>query len=271
MNNVNNLFILNLTVTLRCTLKCKLCVADVVKYETSPHFELDFLTNIIDKAFDVVDYAERFQLSGGEPLMHKDIHEVVKKAVQYKNKFGMLGIFSNGTIVPSDELIRVINENQKDVHFKFYLSHYGNYSNRINEIEKILIENGIDYEIKTYHGSNQHFDGWIDYGEYERFNYDEVHVSSLFENCGVHQMGGIWSLRFGELHRCTRSASGISLGKIPRDTSDYLDLLDDLSIEEQRLKLQLLIEKKYIQACFHCKGDFGTKDKTKRFPAAEQV
>lgn len=271
MNKETNLFILNLTLTLRCTLRCKLCVADVTKYENSPHFELDFLNDSIERCFEVVDFAERFQISGGEPLLHKDIHLVVEKSMEYKDKFGMLGFFSNGTVVPSEELINTINKYKSHAHFKFYLSHYGEYSNKMDEIIALLSLNNIEFEVKKYYGISQHFDGWIDYGDYEYRDYSEEKVNELFKNCGVHQMGGIWSMRFGEIHRCTRSASGMSLGKIPRNEADYINLFNRDTVEERRTKLISLMEKSHIDACKHCTGDFGTIDKSKRYPAAEQI
>lgn len=270
MLDENKLFILNLTLTLRCTLNCKLCVADVPKYKKLPHFEMDYLIDSMDRCFEIVDYAERFQMSGGEPLIHKDIHKIVEHAMNYKDKFSMLGIFSNGTIVPSQELIDVINKYKESVDFKFYISHYGEHSNKVDEVSKVLGDNQIPYEVKIYHGENQHFDGWVDYGNYENQDYSEEKLKDLFKNCGVHQMGGIWSLRFGELHRCTRSASGTSLGKIPKIEGDYLDFFNDDSADTRRQKLHELMNKDYISACKHCTGDFGTVDKSKRFPAAQQ-
>lgn len=271
MSDGTNLFILNLTLTLKCTLKCRLCVADVTKYKNPPHFETAYLLDSMEKCFEVVDYAERFQMSGGEPLMHKDIHQIVEKAMAYKEKFGMLGIFSNGTIVPSEALIKVINDHKEKVPFKFYLSHYGDYSNRMDEIIALLTQEEIPFDVKKYHGDQQHFDGWIDYGDYEHHDYSEEKAKNLFQNCGVHQMGGIWSLRFGELHRCTRSASGVSLGKIPRNEADYINLFNEDPVAERRTKLTALMTKDYISACKHCTGDFGTADKSKRYPAAEQI
>lgn len=272
MEKETNLFILNLTLTLRCTLKCKLCVADITKYENRPHFETKLLCETIDRCFQIVNKAERFQLSGGEPLMHEGMVDIVKKAMEYKDKFGNLGFFSNGTMVPGKELLNTIAGYKEPKKFMFYISHYGKYSTKVSEITKLLDEYQIPYAVKVYHGKNQHMDGWVDYGNYERFDYTEAQLIDLFQNCGVCQMGGIWSVRFGEIHRCTRSASGMSLNKIPRMKEDYIDLFDDtVSAAARKDKLLNLMDKKYISACRYCNGDFGTKDSSKRYPAAEQA
>ena len=59
-----------ITVTLRCTLKCKLCGADVPKYKTPKHFSYNQVTTMISRFMDLIDYVNEFELSGGEALMH---------------------------------------------------------------------------------------------------------------------------------------------------------------------------------------------------------
>ena len=270
MKNIE-LFIMNLTLTLRCTLKCKLCVADIAKYEKRPHFSTDYLIDSLERAFRIVDRVERMQLSGGEPLLHEDIAQIVDKVMEYQERFGNLGIFLNGTVPLSDELLHTIQKYEPSK-FMFYISNYGQYSPKVDKIVEQLDKNHLKYSVKKYYGENQHMDGWVDYGDYEIHNYSEQQLIQVFQNCGVCQMGGIWSVRFGEIHRCTRSASGISLGKIPRIEEDYIDLFDDSkSIEEQREKMLRLMDKKYITACKYCPGDFGTNDISKRHPAGEQM
>ena len=265
------LFIMNLTLTLRCSLKCKLCVADVPQYTVAPHFSFEYLSECLKKAFSIVDHVERMQLSGGEPLLHKDIAKIWKETMKYQDKFDNLGIFLNGTVKLSDELLDVIKQYDTNK-FMFYVSHYGAVSSKADEIIAQLEENNLKYSVKKYYGENQHMDGWVDYGNYEYFDYTENELKSIFQNCGVCQMGGIWSVRFGEIHRCTRSASGMSRGLIPKIEEDYIDLFDkQKSIQEQKEKLVRLMSKDYITACKYCPGDFGTKDKTKRYPAGEQI
>ncbi|MDR1148649.1 MAG: hypothetical protein LBK66_08470 [Spirochaetaceae bacterium] len=266
-----DLFILNITLTLRCTLKCKLCAADVIRYDKAPHFTKEFIFNVIDRCFEIVDRVERFQLSGGEPLLHKDFNAIVQKALSYSERFGNIGIFTNGTIAPGQDLIdQILSFGHRDK-FKFYISHYGNISNKADECIELLKAAGIPYEVKIYHGDNQHFDGWIDYGNYKYQNYSEDSLIDMFKNCAVNRIGGIWSCRYGELHRCTRSASGMDLKMIPRVKDDYISLFENIPIERQKEKLRRIMSKQYLTACKYCSGDFGTGDKQKRYPAAEQI
>jgi hypothetical protein len=266
-----NLFILNITVTLRCTLKCKLCVADVTKYKVPPHYSKEYIFDVIDKCFEIVDHVERFQLSGGEPLMHKDFFALLEKAMSYENRFDSLGIFTNGTILPGQDLIDLINKSGCKDKIKFYISHYGALSNQAKAVAELLAVSGIAYDVKIYYGKNQHFDGWIDYGNYQYQGYSDQEKRDVFCNCGAIKMGGIWSCRYGEIHRCTRSASGMDLGLVPRTESEYISLFEDVPVQVQREKLKSIMSLPYLATCSYCTGDFGTGDKTKRHPAAEQI
>lgn len=265
------LFIMNLTLTLRCTLKCRLCVADISKYDKRPHFSAGYLIDSLDRAFQIVDKAERMQLSGGEPLLHEDIVRIIEKTMEYQDRFGNLGIFLNGTLAMSNELLHCILQYDPSK-FMFYLSHYGKHSPKAEELVAQLEAHHLNYAVKKYYGESQHMNGWVDYGDYRLQNYSESQLAQIFQNCGVCQMGGIWSIRFGEIHRCTRSASGMSLNKIPRVEEEYIDLFDESkSIAEQREKMLWLMNKKYITACRYCPGDFGTNDASRRYPAGEQM
>lgn len=270
-DNQIRLFVLNLTLTLRCTLRCKLCVAEVPKYKVLPHFSKEHLFDVIDRCFSIIDYIERFQFSGGEPLLHEDFNEIIQRAMRYSDQYGHLGVFANGTILPNQDTIDTIVNSPDKEKFKFYISHYGDLSSKAAEMEKLLLENGIPYEIKSYHGSDQHSDGWIDYGNYRFQDYSTQELTDVFHNCAVYKMGGCWSCRFGEIHRCTRSVSGMHLKATPRVQNDYIDLFSDLSITQQRQRLRNIEQQPFVTACAYCTGDFGTDDKSRRYPAAEQI
>lgn len=57
----------------------------------------------------------------------------------------------------------------------------------------------------------------------------------------------------GELHYCYRSAHGMDLGLIPRNESDFVNLLSGDSMEV-RNKLKNFVGLEYISACDYCNG-----------------
>ena len=73
-----------LTITHRCTLKCKLCGAYSPYYSNpKPHWSLSQLKLYTDKYFEIVDYVEKMTISGGEPLLHPDLGKLVEYLCTY--------------------------------------------------------------------------------------------------------------------------------------------------------------------------------------------
>lgn len=59
-----------LDITSVCNLKCKRC-APYAPYVKSPkHYSLELLEKILNRSFEIIDYIERFSITGGEPLLH---------------------------------------------------------------------------------------------------------------------------------------------------------------------------------------------------------
>lgn len=258
-------------ITARCTLKCKLCVMGAPYYEKPPHYSFEVISDTIDKYFELVDYVQWYEFSGGEPFMHKDLAKMVDKTMEYSDQFEKLLILTNGTLLPSEELLsKLIKYKDKMI---IMISHYGDLSSKADELIAILNENGIQIDIKKYYGDDQHFGGWVDYGDFKKYNRSEEELERIFDHCGATKMCGCFTTHGGEMHWCVPSARGMRLlGVIPRDKSDYIDLFDEsMTREEQRKKILSVNEKKYLKACDYCSGDHGTKDIKKRYKAAEQI
>ena len=98
--------------TYRCTLKCKLCAAYAPYYKNPDHYEYGFLAKQIDSFFDIVDTVRDFSLSGGEPLLHKDIARLLLKLLEYKERIKRILILTNGTLLMREELLDVLEENR---------------------------------------------------------------------------------------------------------------------------------------------------------------
>ena len=84
-----------LTITHRCTLKCKLCGAYSPYYSPTPHWRGEELQSYVDKYFEVVDSVEKMTISGGEPFLHPDLPELVKYLNKYKDALHLLGLFAD--------------------------------------------------------------------------------------------------------------------------------------------------------------------------------
>ena len=150
-----------LTITHRCTLKCKLCGAYSPYYSNpKPHWSLSQLKLYTDKYFEIVDYVEKMTISGGEPLLHPDLGKLVEYLCTYGDRIGLLEFITNGTMIPKTDVIYAM---QKFGKVKVIIDNYGpELSTEVPQIEKILDNYGIYYETRKYYGNNAYYDGWID-------------------------------------------------------------------------------------------------------------
>ena len=98
-------------ITTKCTLNCRLCATMMPEFREKgcgAHVPLETLKHETDCLFEIYDYIENLTFSGGEPLWHPNIYDVTEYCLKYREKFGDLRIFSNGTIVPEQRLVDLI-------------------------------------------------------------------------------------------------------------------------------------------------------------------
>lgn len=94
-----------------CDLNCRSCL------NFNPYIKkhiVDSLEEVkadIDAFFGQVDLIYRLQISGGEPFLYKELGHVLEYIYEnYKDKVIRLETVTNGTIVPSDELCRILKK-----------------------------------------------------------------------------------------------------------------------------------------------------------------
>lgn len=248
------------TVTFRCTLKCKLCSVDITKYDKPKHFTLDELKKMISRFMDLIDYVEEFELAGGEALIHENIDEIIEYSMQYKDKFDKLYIFTNGTIIPKDNVWKVIKKYNKDI--KFFISNYGEVSSRVEELKVKLAEFEIEYKEKIYHGVDLHCGGWVDFGDFSETPYD-------YKTCYYLNSDWCIQIRGGEVHMCGRCYRGMELGVVEKTEDEYLDIMkEDFDVEKEKVHLQELINLEELTVCKYCNG---LRPDSERFKPAEQL
>lgn len=69
---------------------------------------LDIAKKSADVFFSKYDCVGEFVLIGGEPLLYKNLIEIVEYiGSKYGSKIILFSITTNGTIIPSDELIKI--------------------------------------------------------------------------------------------------------------------------------------------------------------------
>lgn len=257
-----------LTVTTNCNLNCKLCCgySPYLRFDKQP--TLEDLLKYIDKFFSIVDYAEQFSITGGEPLLFKQLPDVIDALFKYSDRIGRLEIITNGTIVPSEELIGAVRK-FGDTFYRFMIDDYGEkLSTKTTEIDAVLKRANLPYEIRNYTANDPHCGGWVDYGLAKKVHTPEE-AKELFDKCSVPQkLHYLFGISNGVFTPCSIIRYRLFLGQ-DVDKNDYIDFLDDtLSVEQQRQKISNIYNAKCLESCQYCNG---MCDDSPRFAPAEQL
>ncbi len=245
-----------------CTLRCKKCITLTPYHKNPINFPKENIFRDIDKFFEIYDWIDHFDIEGGESLLHPDLASIIDKAFNYKDRFGRLHILTNGTLLPSQELINSC----KSRNVLFIIDDYGDLSCRKNELVEILSINNIQYRIDKYHGEDQYFDGWVDFGDMQKKSYSEDEKQQVFNNCRQAQVNAPY-IKDGKIYVCSIQAAGIE--HISLIEGEYVNLLDDSVSIQERINLASNFGKTPLRSCSFCKG-FDTEN-GQRYPAAEQL
>jgi len=256
----------------RCNLRCKLCSEDIPLNKPEPNMTVPEARRILKAFFEVVDRIGIMHISGGgEPFLHKELHLLIEECIPYRKQFDSFIIFTNGTIVPPEILLKTLAKHKELITVR--VSDYGIRPEYREKLYVLFDKYGVTHRKLLYHGKNQDYGGWVDYGDFSPRSRTSQELKKIYRNCASYRdLSGNWRARDGEVHFCSRAARGAQLGFIPKNKDDCVDLFDEiLTREEKQKKFTAILSADYINACNYCNGDYGTDDNTKRYPAGKQL
>lgn len=252
---------LDISLTERCTLKCKKCNMFMPYFKNPTDLNKKEILRDIDNYFNIVDYLESFNLLGGEPFLYKELDEIIHYVGEkYRKRIEHFKIFTNGTIMPNDELLKLFKLYDMEIQISDYTDVVP-YNKKMEEIIKKLTEQ----QIKNYILKSSE---WGDFGFPENPNQIEDHnLIAYFEACKA-PFRGLYKNR---VYFCHLETSAIRAGMFEDFENDYFDLeQNDVDVKKKFLEFDFgFSEEGAIQFCKKCRGCYPLN---KLFvPAAEQV
>lgn len=244
----NNLYIrsIDLVITEKCSLKCKDC-ANLMQYFSHPK-NCD-TTKVIKSAkllADICDEINEIRIIGGEPFMDRDWVEIVEEIKKISN-INYIIIYTNGTIVPKEDELKCLQEDNVFVN----ITDYGQISKNADALMQALDANGINY---FYYQAK----GWTACGSIKKRNRSLEQGKEVFARCCAKNL-----ITFveGKVFRCPFVASLERLIEITEINSDYVDLFEikDIKSEKDVCKEKLkeyLYDIDILKACDYCSGRF---------------
>jgi len=243
----NLLFIrsVDLVLTEKCTLKCKDCCNLMQYYENPTNVAKQELFEDLEDLVAIADEINEIRIIGGEPLVNKDFHEVSRRATEFEN-VNKVVIYTNGTICPPDEKLRVL---QNDKIFVF-ITTYGSLSKNAEKLKERLIQLGIQFNYQPAYG-------WTECGGIEIWGRSAEGNREIFKNCCAKHFT---TMTDGKMFRCPFSANAERLRAIPQADGDFASIrgarlasLDQLKEIKKSLRW-FLREKPSLDACDSCSG-----------------
>lgn len=237
-----------------CNLNCKFCGAYVPYLKNKLVRSIDEIMKGVERFFDIVDRVEYLGVTGGEPLIYKDFAALLERLLPYSDRFEKMQIITNGTMVPSDDVIKAIKKFEKNYCY-FTIDDYGpQLSKRISEIENVLKSNDVPYEIRDYCSENPHCGGWVDMGDMYREKHTLEEAQEIYGKCAVPKWGFCSIIADDIWYPCDQVFRRLDLGQNV-DKDDYIDFTDEtLSVEQQREKLRKIYGEKCLESCKYCSG-----------------
>lgn len=239
-----------ITLTERCSLKCKKCAHACYNVDSSNQdLTLDQVHKSADSFFAKVDFINEFVLIGGEPLLYKDLSNVIAYiGERYRSQMAIFCITTNGTIVPDEEVLQACQKYK----VLFRISNYAKAIPRLKESHQKLIQVLEKYDI-GYRLSAEDA-SWIDYGfEYLNKELDEEKLTETFDKC----LTPCREIRENRLYFCVMARSVSDNLHFDEGKDDYLDL-DQLNGENYKRELMEFnlgySEKGYLDMCHRCHG-----------------
>lgn len=253
-----------ISVTERCSLKCKKCAHACYHVEaTHKDLTIEQVKKSADSFFSRVDVIDEFVLIGGEPLLYKNLPGAVAYiGEKYRDHMNIFSITTNGTIMPSEELMKECKKYQ----VLFRISNYSGTLPRLKPKYENLVQLLHDHEIDYSLCAEEKL--WMDYGfEYVNRCASDAELEKVFDACRT----PCHEVRENRLYYCVMARSvsenlGYDVGQ-----KDYLDL-ESMDKKEWRKDLLDFVlgysEKGYLDMCNFCHG---AEVENYPIPAAEQL
>lgn len=263
MNEKANLTIL---VTSHCTLKCKLCATYASTNPNPCHYAYEDMVKGVERFFDCMGEVRLFTMSGGEPLMHPRLLDLIKEFGKYTSMMEKFEIITNGTIVPKKEILEVLSKTEK---VDIMIDDYGpQLSKNVEGLIVAFEEYGIKYRRRKYYGEDAHLGGWLDISDFSDKKRTEEENEALFHKCMYSNVfKNHYFLINGAMYMCYVNHK--LLPGIMEESDERVDILEDtLTNAEIKEGLLNLRKKNHLSVCAYCNGFCNDGE---RFAPAEQI
>lgn len=237
---------LQFAITTRCTLQCRDCNAMIPAFRQPANSHIDLSFSDFQRQFDilmsVVKKVRRFMLLGGEPLLSKDLPDMVDYCAKHPG-IAVVEIITNGTIMPQPHLLEIAKRHAQKVYF-----HLSNYSGNADLLPRLKYDAIIDL-LKSHgikHQMSMNLD-WNREDPLEFHSYSQAELQKMFDTCWLKRCMQVLD---GKLSLCPRLSFGHALKLLAPRQSECIDLCESgVSLKQELIEFY---QKRCFESCRYC-------------------
>lgn len=242
--------IAQISLTERCSLKCEKCAHACYNVDSSAEdMSFEQVCHSADSFFAKTNKCGEFVLIGGEPLLYGKLSEVIGYIGQrYRKQMLMFSITTNGTIMPSQDLLQMCRKYNVVIKISNYSAEIPWMKDKYEKLLQILGEN----EVKFY--LNAPDQEWMDYGfEWVDHGSDQAELINVFDSCKT----PCREIRENRYYYCVMARSVSDNLHKDAGAEDYLDMDSLTGADYKKILLEFNMgfsDKGYLDMCRYCNG-----------------
>lgn len=230
-----------------CNLRCAQCCEAVPYLDSKEMVSADEIVADLAKLTASIKFLHRLDIVGGEPFAHKEIVQVIEKIRQLPG-IGYIAVFTNGTILPSDELCRAL------VSERIIVTN-SDYSQSLNSDKKQKIDKTVEklrqFGVKVIQIADRY---WFDLIKFKPNGLAEADLTRNYADCFLESCRRLYR---GTLYHCAFQANGVKLGYVPKKNIVELHTGD---AEQVRQQLEVFEHEPFIESCRYCALPVGAQE-----------
>lgn len=230
-----------------CNLKCAQCCEAVPYLDSKNMVTPEEVVADLTRLTGSIQFLHRLDIVGGEPFAHKDITEIIH-AVRRLPGIGYIAVFTNGTILPSDELCEAL------VSERIIVTN-SDYSQSLDDNKRAKIVKTVDklkrFGVKVVQIADRY---WFDLIDFRPNGEPDERLAEVYSECFLECCRRLYR---GTLYHCTVQANGIKLGALEKANVVELDAAPADALATQ---LTAFDQERFIDACRHCALPAGARE-----------
>lgn len=227
-----------------CNFKCRDCANFApASPDRFKRYDIKDIKKDLEVLFENIRYIKQLQIQGGEPFLYSDLAELVDFLHENREKVHEVVIATNGSLIPSDSLLKCLKRNDVCVR----ISDYGIVGESCSRLMEKLRQNDIRSYLYSFVSKKSL---WYDCGSKNIPRGGMKEARKRFCLCDFR---GCLTLERGELSYCSRATNSYVIQGFLRKTTDYFNLRE--TKRNFRTKLaKYLVFRHPMQACRYCNG-----------------